>query len=657
MEHSLKITNSTHDVSPLLYGLFLEDINFACDGGLNVNMIANNSFDGVYMENSCNQMDIITTKIAPNFFNEHLRYWEIEDGVLTSEIVQPASNKNPLYARIKVDGKCIIKNKGYNGGQINKNSCAISIQKGHNYEISCYLRNIDFDGNIYVLVTDENGLPLTNKVELQFTKNWNVYKELLSSISSGYGLLQIEVIGVGMIDIDCVSLSDTDVWGKGQKKWSGGHFRKDLIEALNEMNPTFLRFPGGCIVEGLFPGNEYKWKNTVGPIIDRKPAINLWAAAFEEKGYNQSNQIGFYEYFLLCEDLKIEPLPIVWAGLNCQFRSKEIVPTDSKEFYDDVIMNAIDLIEYANGDPETSEWARVRAEAGHPEPFNMKMIGIGNENYGGDYFNKFEKVKNAIQMKYPEIICVMSSGAFPDGKEFDESWNIAKEKFSDIRIDEHFYKPNEWLYEQTNRYDSYDRNTAKVFLGEYAANDVMTPHTPNTFGSALAEAAFLTGVERNSDVVVMTSYAPLFSMAEGMQWNHNLIWFNPNHIMKTPNYYVQKLYGTYIGKRVVSYEGNLPEGVFISITESDTKYYIKLVNANNKEIEAKIMFPENVDKSALHVQIQNDDLEAVNELKFVGDAIYNVVPFEYNIEVEEQTILCKLKQYSINLYEVNKKLC
>lgn len=649
---TLKILNSTHDVSPLLYGLFLEDINFACDGGLNVNIIANHSFDGVYMELSYNQMDALTTKKPPKFINEHLRYWEIEGGVLSSETQQPASKKNPLYARIQTDSHCIIKNKGYNGGQINKNSCGISVKKGHKYEISCYLRNVNFEGNIYAIVTDEQGIPMTEKVELHLNKTWNVSKEVLPAISSGHGLFQFEVIGVGSFDIDCISLSDTDVWGKDQGKWSGGHFRRDLIEALKDLKPTFLRFPGGCIVEGLCPGNEYRWKDTVGPIIDRVPAVNLWAAAFEEKGYSQSNQIGFYEYFLLCEDLQVEPLPIVWAGINCQFRSEETLATDSEEFYERVLKNALDLIEYANGDPAVNEWARLRSESGHPEPFKMKMIGIGNENHGDDYLTKFEKVKAAIKMKYPEITCIMSSGAFPEGDDFEETWKIAKKKFPDVRIDEHFYKANEWLYQQVNRYDNYDRNTAKVFLGEYAANEVMKPHTPNTFGSALAEAAFLTGVERNSDVVVMSSYAPLFSMAGGMQWNHNMIWFNPENVMKTPNYFVQQLYGAHLGEHVVAYEGKLPEGVFISVTKTETKYYIKIVNANQEAIEIELILPQTVETSALHLGLQNDDLEAVNELNFVGEPVYNVSPFKDMLKVEKQTMLCKLQRYSVNVYEV-----
>lgn len=651
----LKVGKAVHEVSPLLYGLFLEDINYACDGGLNVNMVRNHSFNGVHMDKSVTQMDLIMKKIPPVMMPDRLRHWECSGGEMSSCEESPASEKNPWYARIRVSDICVVSNRGYDGSQKQSGKCAISIKSGHTYEISCYLRNIDFNGKVFASVVSADNQILLDKAELFFGDKW--IKSTVNEIGkiSGYGMLRLEFVGEGTIDVDCVSLSDMDCWGKDDPKWTGGHFRKDLVEALAELHPAFLRFPGGCIVEGACSGNEYHWKDTVGPLIDRKEAANLWAAAEDEKDYCQSYQIGFYEYFLLCEDLKMEPLPIVWAGLNCQYRSLEKLDTESEAFEQEVIKNALDLIEYANGNPETSEWAKVRAQSGHPEPFNMKMIGIGNENYGKDYHIKFEKVKKAVHEKYPEIICIMSSGAFPEGEDFEETWRVAKEKHPDVRIDEHFYKENEWLYNQVNRYDSYPRDTAKVFLGEYAANDMMTPHTANTFGSSLAEAAFLTGVERNSDVVVMTSYAPLFSMVDGMHWNHNMIWFNQDEILKTPNYFVQKMFGEYTGEKVLSFEGILPEGVYVSVMESKDAYIIKAVNSTEEAQELVFTLPEICSGTITHVKMQNDDLEVCNEMEFYGKPVYHVAPTEYKWTSESDEIICNVEKYSVNVYKIRKQ--
>lgn len=654
VEKEICIREKKHKVSPLLFGLFLEDISFSCDGGLNTNMVNNHSFDGVYMERSYSQMDAVMTKTAPKTVPERLRYWEVTGEKISSMKENPASKKNPWYARVDVKSCCTLRNRGYNGGQANQGECAMSVKNGHTYEISAYLRKLDFEGTISVSVVNEEGELLTDKITLTAESNWAKKEGRLNGLKAGRGMLEIDFIGNGTIDVDCIILSDEDVWGKGDRRWTGGHFRRNMVEALKELNPTFLRFPGGCIVEGAYPGNEYQWKNTVGPVIDRIPEVNLWAETFEEKGYSQSYQIGFYEYFLLCEDLCMEPLPIVWAGLNCQFRSIETLKTDSPEFEEQVVRNALDLIEYANGDPNESEWARLRAAAGHPEPFGMKMIGIGNENYGKDYHEKFGIVKKAVQEKYPDMVCIMASGAFPKGDDFDETWKIAKEKFQDVRIDEHFYKKEEWFYQQVNRYDNYERGTAEVFVGEYACNDLEEPHKPNTYRSALAEAAFLTGIEKNSDVVAMTSYAPLFSMSGGMHWNHNLIWFNPEHIMKTPNYYVQQMFGAHLGESFFDTEGVLPEQVYLSVTGDAKKYYIKLVNAGENAQTVAIEFNEQLETCAQHICMQTDDLECANELSFTGEPIYHICPTYQVTACEDKELICHLEAHSINVYEVTK---
>lgn len=650
----LRALPAAHDVSPLLYGIFLEDINFACDGGLSSNKIANHSFDGRFLEKSeaADQMTIIRTKKAPAIESDPLRYWQVTGGVLESRTEAPASRRNPYYAALTSDGDARLTNRGFNGGQKHLGACAVSIEKGHLYHFSCWLRCRGYEGALTVQVSREDGTPLTTAGELVGPDNWQQLHLDLEGTDTGYGALCLHFAGKGTVDLDCLVLEDCNYWGKDDPKWTGGHFRRDLVEALQALHPSFMRFPGGCIVEGLCPGNEYHWKHTIGPVLDRIPEVNLWGTTFAEKGYCQSNQIGFYEYFLLCEDLGMEPLPIVWAGLNCQFRSVEALDTDSPEFWDEVVRNALDLIEYANGDPAESPWAALRAKAGHPAPFGMKMIGIGNENFGADYHEKFRKAKAAVQAKYPDMVCIMSSGAFPQGEDFDETWRLARSEFTDVRVDEHFYASNEWVLGQLHRYDNYPRGTAQVFLGEYAANDVTVPHKPNTFGSALAEAAFLTGIERNSDVVAMTSYAPLFAMVDGAHWNHNLIWFNQQTHMCTANYYVQQLFGAHLGSRYLPLEGDLPEDVCLSLTADDKAYYLKAVNLARESAELSVELPQAQEGPARQLALHSDDPEAANELGFSGPAHCPVTPEESTVSVAGHTLRAVLPPQSVQVWVV-----
>ena len=648
----LRAMPATHDVSPFLYGIFLEDINFACDGGLSSNKIANHSFDGLYCGKSADQMEIFRTKKTPALESDPLRYWTVTGGTLESRREDGASRRNPLYAALTSGGDAVLTNRGFNGGQSHLGQCAVSVEAGHRYHFACWLRGRGYEGAVTVRIRDENGQPLTTEAALALSDSWQRVEVWVDGVGTAYGELCLRFAGQGEVDIDCVLFEDCDVWGKDDPKWSGGHFRRDLVEALRGLHPSFMRFPGGCIVEGLMPGNEYHWKHAIGPVLDRIPAVNLWGTTFAEKGYCQSNQIGFYEYFLLCEDLGMEPLPIVWAGLNCQFRSVEALDTESPEFWDQVVQNALDLIEYANGDPAQSPWAAMRAKAGHPAPFHMKMIGIGNENYGPDYHEKFRRAKAAVQARYPGMVCVMSSGAFPEGPDFDETWRAARGEVPDVRVDEHFYLPNEWVVGQAHRYDGYPRGTARVFLGEYAANDVMTPHKANTFGSALAEAAFLTGIERNSDVVAMTSYAPLFALVDGAHWNHNLIWFNQQTYMCTANYYVQQLFGAYLGKRYLPLEGDVPQGVFFSLTADEKACYLKAVNLNDAPLAATVALPQAVEGTARHLLLQCDDDQAANELGYTGPARYTVAPAEDTAVFCDGVLQTELPPHSVQVWVV-----
>lgn len=350
-----------------------------------------------------------------------------------------------------------------------------------------------------------------------------------------------------------------------------GVFRRDLFELLKGLHPGFLRFPGGCIIEGNTLENRYRWKESVGRPESRRNNFNRWAVhdTKQESGfhtcyshYNQSLGLGYYEYFLLCELIGAQPLPVLNVGLACQYQSYELVEMDDPAFAE-FVQDALDLVEFANGSPE-SKWGAVRAQMGHPAPFGMTMMGIGNEQWQTekvDFFSRYQAFEQAIHEKYPEMRLIGSAGPDITSERYTAAWDFYKEAAPKkenfvYAVDEHYYVKPEWFYAHTDFYDEYPRNI-KVFSGEYAAHPVNGMNRPdaNTLGGALAEAAFLTGVERNADVVVLASYAPLFARVGYAQWSPDMIWFDDARAYGTPSYYVQKLYGENLGTVTLAMEG------------------------------------------------------------------------------------------------------
>ena len=353
--------------------------------------------------------------------------------------------------------------------------------------------------------------------------NWVKYSaELVPNATVKNVRLVLLCDAPGTVDIELVSLFPRDTY---QQRRNG--LRADLVELLKELKPGAIRFPGGCIVEGVDMGNLYDWKRTVGPIERRPVNHNLW-------GYWQSHGLGFFEYFQLAEDIGAEPLPILAAGMSCQFRKTELVPLDG---LDPVIQSALDLIEFANGTPSTP-WGKVRAEMGRPEPFKLKLLGIGNENWDQPFLDRYAIIAKAVKARHPEIEIVSSAGAGPAGAMYDLAWKTLPGVGADW-IDEHYYVPSDWLFQSNHRYDQFDRKGPKVYVGEYACH---LPGRENSLYAALAEASMMTGFERNSDVVGMTSYAPLFNKVGNTQWAPDLIWFDNTRSFGTPSYYVQKLF-------------------------------------------------------------------------------------------------------------------
>ena len=369
-------------------------------------------------------------------------------------------------------------------------------------------------------------------------KQWKKYSvSIVANSTEPKAKLNIWFEGKGTLDLDMISLFPSDTW----KNRENG-LRADLVQLLADMKPGFLRFPGGCIVEGRDLATRYQWKKTVGQVEDRELMINRWNTEFAHRpapDYFQSFGLGFFEYFQLAEDIGAEPLPILSCGMACQFNTAEVVPMDQLDPY---IQDALDLIEFANGEVNTP-WGSVRNSMGHPAKFNLKMIGVGNEQWGPQYIERYQAFVKAIKAKYPSIKIVTSNGPFPEGELFEYADKELRSMNADI-IDEHYYNKPEWFLKNSTRYDQYDRKGPKIFAGEYAAQSVATvsPDNKNNWQCALAEAAFMTGLERNAEVVTMCSYAPLFAHSEGWQWTPDLIWFDNLKSYGTPNYYVQKLF-------------------------------------------------------------------------------------------------------------------
>ena len=517
-------------ISPAMYGIFFEDINFGADGGLYAELIKNRSFE----------------------FDLPLRGWRVlrrgnADG--RAYAVRDSSRpRNPRYLRIEID------KQGRGFGLNNEGFRGMGVRQGVPCNLSLEIRRVK--GNVSGLQAELVGTDQTTMAECRITgltDKWQTLKcRLVPSGTDSKATLNILFQGEGTVDIDMVSLFPADTW----KKRENG-LRADLVQLLADMKPGFLRFPGGCIVEGFDLSQRYQWKNTVGDLINRLVTINRWNFEFKHRptpDYYQSFGLGFYEYFLLAEDLGAEPMPIINCGMACQFNTAELVPLEELDAY---IQDALDLIEFANG-PDRSRWGRLRSDMGHPRPFNMKMLGIGNEQWGPRYIERYIPFAKAVKDRYPGIKLIAATGSdgtiFPNGeaeiKYLWEQWRRLKPEF----VDEHFYRDPEWFRENTDWYDNYDRSGPKLFVGEYAAQSVGvgSPDNRNTLKCALYEAAFMTGMERNADVVRMSCYAPLFGHEEAWQWRPDLIWFDNLKSYGSVNYHMQKLFSLNPGTHLLA---------------------------------------------------------------------------------------------------------
>ena len=545
-------------INPAMWGIFFEDINFGADGGLYAELVKNRSFE----------------------FPDPLMGWikispSLAHGELSVRDDESFDTNNPHYVRIVSEGTAPfgISNEGFRG---------IGVSKGETYNFSAQIRGVDGSPILRVQLYGGDGT-LLDSVELQnFSADWKkVTATLHPKDTDPKARLAIVLDGKGIVDLDMISLFPEHTW----KNRPGG-LRADMVQALADLHPGFLRFPGGCIVEGSILERRYQWKKTIGPIEDRPLLIDRWNYEFQHRptpDYFQSFGLGFFEYFQLCEDIGAQPLPILNCGMACQFNSGELCPIDELGPY---IQDALDLIEFANG-ATTTTWGAKRAALGHPEPFNMKLLGVGNEQWGQQYIDRYTKFAQAIKEKYPNIQLVSAAGPDPGDARFKFAWTNLRALHADI-IDEHSYALPDWFFANTHRYDNYDRNGPKVFMGEYAAQSVgvVSTKNENNLECALAEAAYMTGLERNADVVRMASYAPLFANTEAWQWTPDMIWVNSLNLYRTPNYYVQQLFSRNRGDEVLPTQTTgiaAPNGIqnlYASATRDDKagEIIIKVVN-------------------------------------------------------------------------------
>jgi alpha-L-arabinofuranosidase len=630
----VKVDKPLAEIQPTMWGIFFEDINFAADGGIYAELVKNGSFE----------------------FDKPLLGWKQEKSNMYSLNKESGAAliinrgerdlSNPRFARITVNA-----DTGY--GLSNEGFRGIGIKKDMLYNFSVYASQQEGSKtNIRITLADDKGNNLGSAVISPSGKEWKEYKvSIKATATEAKAKLNLWFEGKGTMDIDRVSLFPNDTWKNRPKG-----LRSDLVQLLADMKPGFLRFPGGCIVEGKDLSNRYQWKNTVGDPDDRKLMINRWNTEFNHRpapDYYQSFGLGFYEYFLLSEDIDAQPLPILNCGMACQFNSAEVVPLDQLDPY---IQDALDLIEFANGSVET-KWGKLRTDMGHKEPFNLKFLGVGNEQWGSQYIERYKIFQKAIKAKYPGITLISSAGPFPQGDLFDYAHKELKEMKVEI-VDEHYYNKPEWFLQNAARYDKYDRKGFKIFAGEYAAQSVYTvsPDNKNNWQCALAEAAFMTGLERNADLVHMCSYAPLLAHADGWQWTPDLIWFDNLKAYATPNYYVQKLFSTNKGTQALSaLNNNLPltgqNGLYSSAVfdKSTGEVIIKLVNYSDKAQSMDIAF-EGVKGIGPQgkLLVLKSDLDAENSFSEPA----KIFPKEETINLKGKKALVNLSSYSLTVLRV-----
>ena len=621
------------DIQPTMWGIFFEDINFGADGGIYAELVKNRSFE----------------------FSSPLTGWTVKqkkfrEGTVIVQNRQDTHTANPRYISVHVQqaakGDLALINDGFRG---------MGVKKDIRYFFSLlYSQPVAAQIQLHISLIDSTGNVLGDTIFIPTIKDGNWHKQSASFLSHATcpkAKLRIDFMGDGYIRLDMVSLFPSDTW-KGRP----GGMRADMVQMLADLKPGFIRFPGGCIVEGRDLNNRYQWKKTIGPVEERQLIMNRWNVEFAHRSapdYFQTFGLGFYEYFQLAEDIGASPLPILNCGMACQFNSAEVADMHQLDSY---VQDALDLIEFANGDTTTT-WGKVRASMGHSAPFHLKMMGVGNENWGPQYLERLDVFTKAIKNKYPYIKLINSSGTDPEGERFDFLNTALRKRNADL-IDEHYYRRPEWFFANTSRYDHYPRNGSKVFAGEYAAhvNNATGPQDKSNWLAALAEAAFMTGMERNADVVQMASYAPLFAHAEGWQWAPDLIWTNNLSIYGTPSYYVQKLFSNNKGSKLLSINSSIggtqrSDSLYASAVMDTVsgELILKMVNASARRQDCNFIIQGTGKcKDGKLTVLQSGDLKTTNSF----EQPFNLLPKESIISLQKKGLQYAAPPYSLSVMRI-----
>lgn len=620
------------EIQPTMYGLFFEDINYAADGGLYAELVKNRSFE----------------------FPQHFMGWKTFGKVSLKD--DGPFERNPHYVRLAYAGhphkQTGLDNEGFFG---------IGIKKGAEYRFSVWARVAEGEtpAKIRVELADTKSMgeqqAFTTADVTVDSREWKKYQVILKpEVTNPKAILRVFLASRQTVDLEHISLFPVDTW---QGHENG--LRKDLAQALADIKPGVFRFPGGCIVEGTDIASRYDWKKSVGMVENRPLNENRWQYTFPHRffpDYYQSYGLGFYEFFQLSEEIGAEPLPVLSCGLACQFQNPNMdahVPLCDLDSY---IQDALDLIEFANGAVDTP-WGKVRADMGHPAPFNLKFIGIGNEQWGKEYPEHLEPFVKAIRKKYPDIKIVGGSGPNSEGEQFDYLWPEMKRLKADL-VDEHFYRPEAWFLSQGARYDNYDRKGPKVFAGEYACHGKGKKW--NHFHASLLEAAFMTGLERNADVVHMATYAPLFAHVEGWQWRPDMIWFDNLNSVRTVSYYVQQLFATHKGTNVLSLTMNKKpvtgaegqNGLFASAVcdKNKNEIIVKVANTSDKKQPLSLIFnglkKKEVLSGARCIKLSSADMDKDNTI----ENPLAIIPQETSLDVDGHTLNVDLEPATFAVY-------
>lgn len=602
-------------ISDLLLGVFFEDINYSADGGLYAEQVQNRDFEYTLSDKEGKDKSWNST-----------HSWALKGTNATFSIdsSSPIHANNSHYAVLKVETPgATLTNAGFDG---------IAVKKGQPYALSLFAKQLAGNGNqLQVNLIDSNGIVLAQAILKTTSTTWEkLDATLIPTTDNAHAILEIKPLNIGSLGLDMVSL-----FPKNTFKDHKNGLRADLAQTIADIHPRFVRFPGGCVAHGDGLGNIYRWKNTIGTLESRKPQRNLW-------GYHQSAGLGYFEYFQFCEDIGAEPVPVLAAGVPCQNSGtggagqQGGLPINQMDEY---IKDVIDLVEYANGSIKT-KWGEIRAKSGHPKPFNLKYIGIGNEDLISDVFEeRFTLIYKAMRKIHPEIKVIGTVGPFYEGTDYKQGWDLAT-KLKVPMVDEHYYEQPGWFIHNQHFYDTYDRSKSKVYLGEYASKGV-------TLYNALVEALYLTNLERNGDVVSMTSYAPLLAKDKHTQWGTDLIYFNNTEVRPTVNYYVQQLYGQNAGNQYLASNTVLSntkdavaKRVAVSVVRDTKKNYliVKLVN----------LLPVSV-KSSLNLQgIQIADSKGIKTVLQGNPADKNVKPVITTFDISNEKLI-ELPAYSFTV--------